>query len=218
MRTGERSRHQCAVLLTLTLAATLVAGIASPAAAVSGATQVNVSSLGALTDLGLGVDTLGTADLQVFPSFPQPLLFFPITGLGTGGEILHDGSGIRLFASAVPSLYVDLENFVIGATQLTGDVMSSTGVDVMGAPIFDYQACSPGAPCEGLDLTMTISGIGLNLTSTAAGVLTDVFGAPDLTGAQIGVANSTIVPEPGTALLLGGGLAGLTYVGRPRRS
>ena len=65
---------------------------------------------------------------------------------------------------------------------------------------------------------MTISGIGLNLTSTAAGVLTDVFSAPDLTGALIGVANSTIVPEPGTAILLGSGLAGLAYVGRPRRS
>ena len=44
------------------------------------------------------------------------------------------------------------------------------------------------------------------------------FGAPDLTGAPIGVANSTIVPEPGTAILLGGGLAGLAFLGRPRRS
>ena len=218
MRIRVRSMRQRFALLSSVVATAFAVGSAAPAAAVSGATQVNVSSLGALTDLGLGVDTLGTADLVVLPSFPQPILFFPITGLGAGGEILHDGSGIRLFANAMPSLYVDLENFVIGASQLTGDVMSSTGIDVGGAPIFDFQACTPGAPCEGLDLTMTISGIGLNLTETAAGVLGSVFGAPDLTGAPIGVANSTIVPEPGTALLFGGGLAGLAYVGRPRRA
>jgi PEP-CTERM motif len=60
-------------------------------------------------------------------------------------------------------------------------------------------------------------GLTLNLTSTAAGAFTTVFGAPNLTGAVIGTAttnpivqNVAAVPEPGVWIMM---IAGFLIVG-----
>jgi hypothetical protein len=62
---------------------------------------------------------------------------------------------------------------------------------------------------------VTAGGIELNISADLAGALTAVFGAPNLTGVQFGLANTapSAVPLPASALLL---LAGLGALGAAR--
>jgi len=62
-------------------------------------------------------------------------------------------------------------------------------------------------------VTLTATGIGtVNLNWSTSGPALDFFG---VTGGQP-AASFTITPEPGTALLVGLGLAGITFAGRRR--
>ncbi|MEM9342076.1 MAG: VPLPA-CTERM sorting domain-containing protein [Pseudomonadota bacterium] len=170
----------------------LATGAAQAASIVGGETTVAVTA--PLGDLGLGGAPFGTAtaDGGVFA--------FPVTG-GTSDSsgllIEHDGSGVTLFTLDInDTSAVTVGNFLIDTAQAT------VFGDVLGGP-------------SGLDLfsfgTVDSSGIGLNITSTLAGALTDIFGAPDLAGVEFGVANTSpsVVPLPASALLMLGGLGAL---------
>ena len=206
----------------LTAAALTLAGAASaqevpegadeegPVAIVGGATTVDVTA--PLGDLGLAAAPFGsaTADGGAFT--------FPITGGQTGMDGLlveHEGSGVTLSALADPSIAVTVGNFVIDLTidtpegGLFGDVIGGAE----GLPLFDFGEA-------------TEAGLPLFVSGTLAGALSDVFGAPDLTGAEFGVAATAPVfesaaapapiPVPASLPLLAASLIGLGLVARRR--
>jgi hypothetical protein len=212
-------RHRIPFLLFY-LAALVVgsAGIgqATPITTVNGSTQLNVTSFGALTGLGVTVAPAGTAQVVTVPSLPSPIVFYPVTSVDLdSGEIFHVGAVLDLTTTAT----VSLSDFVVdaGAGLVFANVDRPSDADLMSAAIFSInKSCSVADPCLGLDGTSTISGLELTLTSAAAGILVADLGIADLTGASVAVANSsfTLVPEPSTGLLT---LTGLMILGLTRR-
>ena len=172
----------------------------------TGATEIHVTSFGTLTDgLGLTVGLTGNFQLVEIDTLPSPYVFYEITSVDLDlGRVYHEGVGLELGAGGTT---VALENFIVdtGVSAVFADV-TAPGLMVADAPVFDVVPCAPDG-CMGLDGTLTVSGLGLNLSETAAGVLSAAFGVDDLTGTPIGVANSSIlVPEPALLSLLGLGL------------
>ncbi|WP_299500221.1 VPLPA-CTERM sorting domain-containing protein [uncultured Roseobacter sp.] len=193
-KSTERMNEMRKLLLTLGLGLALATGAANAATINGGETTVTVTA--PLTTLGLGGAPFGTATAT------GATFTFPITGGSTAGgglEILHDGSGVTLFTlDTTDDVEVTVGNFVIDtlAETVFGDVIGGpTGLD-----LFSFGTAQ--------------GGIGLEITGTLAGALTSIFNAPDLTGAQFGVANTSPeiapVPLPASALLL---LAGFGMFG-----
>lgn len=176
------------------------AGTVKAAPIFGGLTTVEVTA--DLTSLGLGGAPFGSATVS------GAVFSFPITGgSATSGdlEILHDGSGVTLFTlDPLDATEVTVGNFVIDTAAAT------VFGDVIGGPT-DLDLFSFGA---------ATGGIGLDITETLAGALTINFGAPDLTGAQFGIANTApeVVPLPASAVLLLAGLAGLGALRRVKPS
>lgn len=173
-----------------------IAGGASAATISSGKTQVTVTAdLGGLGLTGAPFGT-ATADGATFT--------FPITGgtVDATAVIEHDGSGVTLTAAADADTSVTVGNFVIDTS------VNTIFGDVIGGP----------AGLDLFNLGAADGGIGVNISATLAGALTSIFGAPDLTGAQFGVATTAPetapVPVPASALLL---LTGLGAAGAMRR-
>jgi hypothetical protein len=194
---------------------------ATPVGVVNGATQLNVTSFGTLTSLGITISPGGTAEVISIPALPSPIVFYDVTSVDldpSSTQIFHVGSVLDLTRDANT---VSLSNFLIDATQglVFADVLA-TGFDANAAVFSISKACSVADPCSGLDGTATIDGLELQLTSAAGGLLADQLSIADLTGSVIAVANSsfTPVPEPGTALLMALGLGGLSAAGRRPRS
>jgi hypothetical protein len=216
------------ILLSVTTAFGLLLGFqgaasATPIGVLNGATQLNVTSFGTLTNgLGVTVSPGGTAQVVSIPSLPSPIVFYDVTSVDldpASTEIFHVGSVLDLMTTNT----VSLRNFIIDATSgfVLADVFSSPSVDLQGAAILAInKACSVSDPCIGLDGTTTIIGFELTLTAAAAGILSQELGIPDLTGAVFAVANSsfTPIPEPGTAVLAFSGLAILGVAARRQRS
>jgi hypothetical protein len=187
-------------LLMIGLVCLGVTAKATPIGIAGGITTVNLDAgtVGALVGLGLTPSAVGSASLNGL------IAQFPITGGfidAPNAQIAHDGSGLR-FASV--SNAVELRNFLINV-DLSGPTGVITGTFVNGATTLN-------------DVPFFQIGAGLQLTlrSEAAGALTAVFGAPDLTGAVIGTASTDPqpVPEPGTwAMTLSaiGGVAVMRY-------
>lgn len=188
----------------------LVAGAALGFAGAAGAATIaptgvtTVEVTAPLGDLGLGAAPTGTATVDA--TGPDPAFAFPITG-GTATEsaltILHDGSGVELFASADATISATVGNFVIDTAT---DTVSG---DVNGAPggvLFDFG-------------TVSEAGIELTVATLLSDSLTAVFGAPSLEGATFGIATTeaAVVPIPAALPLLAGGLAILGMIGRRRR-
>jgi hypothetical protein len=157
-----------------------------------------------LGGLGLSGAPFGTATADVSGEFP--VFAFPITNgtidTVTGNALFaHDGSGVTLSAGSISAT---VGNFLIQTE--TGTVFG----DLIDAVTGDSAAS--GLALFSFGTSTARSGIELLISSTLAGALTSVFGAPDLTGAQFGFATPDLVPVPVPAagvLLLGGlGLLG----------
>ena len=187
----------------LTSAASAVALWTTPASAAvvtGGTTDVTLTAAPTLTDLGLTAAPTGTAtvstDMEGIPTFTFPVTGGSIDDMSGTALLFHNGSGI-LFTAGDNSLSIG--DFVIdtGSALVLGNA-SANGSALGVVPLFDIGA-----------------GTSLFLTADAAGAFTSVFGAPDLTGVNVGFArvNATTaaVPEPGTwmRLLLGFGGIGM---------
>lgn len=191
--------HVCTLLATATFA---VLAISSPANAqqnvTGGTTDVTLTAAPDLAALGLAAAPTGTATVALDGS-GIPTFTFPITGgsIDAFGNalIFHDGSGI-LFSAGSNSLGIG--SFVIDTEALlvSGDVLAN-GADLGSVGLFTIG-----------------SGTSLSLTADAAGAFTSIFGAPDLTGLNVGYAQvnaqTAPVPEPGTWMMM---LAGLGVTG-----
>jgi hypothetical protein len=182
-------------------------------------TIVLLTSAGLLSSVGISVAPTGSAAVALDIA-GRPEALFPITGgdvVGLTGTIEHDGSGLVL---AQGGTELPLGNFLIDTTQLLlfGDT------PLGNVPLFDIGLCTnlagTAGECIDGDGSVLLDGFKLSLTQTAAGALTQVFGLPDLTGTQIGVAriDVRVVPEPGTLALVGLGLAAVAARGRKSRS
>jgi len=200
----------CGAALAAALGASAAQATALPIT--GGVTAVTLTSAPTLASVGLGVAPQGTATVSP-GSDGTPLAYFPVTGgaIDTGsfaGTIEHDGSGLALSDA---SITLNLTDFVIDtvALTLTGNAAFGTTA-IPGVPLFNIGFSSN-----------PVSPFSLTLTAAAAGALTAVFGLPDLTGLEIGTANTipitTAVPEPATYATLIGGLALLGGVLKRRR-
>lgn len=195
--------------LAASLAAPQVQAQALPI--VGGTTAVTLTSAPTLTSVGLAVSPLGSATVSPGSS-GIPIAYFGVTGgsIDTdsfAGLIEHEGSGLSLSAGGAT---IELANFVIdtSALLLSGDVtIGATTLDDVG--LLDIGLT--GSPFTPFSLT---------LTAAAAGALSSVFGVGDLTGFELGVANTlpitAAVPEPATYLSFLGGL-GLVGAALQRR-
>jgi hypothetical protein len=143
-----------------------------------GATTVtlNQDTIGAVIDLGLtpgavapGVLGMSDDDLQAA---------FPIVGNLKGGVIKHTG-GLSLSAGGT---VLTLTNYFIDLRDAENPILTAlaavNGDEVGRVTLFDLGAAAPQSGCAA-----TAS---LSLDAQAAGALTAVFGAPDLTGADFG--------------------------------
>ena len=197
-------RHLARILAASGLALVAVAQPASAAEVLAGTTSVTLTAAPTLSGLGLSAGPTGSASVTVdgsgFPTFG-----FPITGGtiddGTGAAVLfHGGSGI-LFSGGTSTL--EIGNFVIdtNAALVSGNA-TANGSALGAVPLFSIGA-----------------GTSLLLTSEAAGAFTTVFGAPDLTGTNVGFATvAAAVPEPGTWLMMILGFGAIGYALRRRNS
>lgn len=204
---------------SLALAAAL--GMASAGAGTANATPVppggftlvEVTAINAI--LPLDPQVIAPAEAGVL--FGATFLRFPITEItgpfGSPTTILHTG-GISL--SNGPTT-VTFENFLIdtGAGKLFAEVNDS---GVSDFPLFDLVACSGLGTCPVGGASSILTGIGLNLTPAASSALLEFLGANLPAGTPFGIVKqvTVVVPEPGTALLLFSGLAGLAYASRRR--
>ena len=165
----------------LAAASTLALVAAAPASAASltqgkarGVTTVTLDAgtVGALGGLGLSLGVLRPAgsDLSVLK------VAFPITGNTKSGVVSHTG-GLSFSAGgttvALTNYQIDLGSGVLSANAaVNGDSVGRIGFLDLGA-VTTPQGCDASAP--------------LALNADAAAALTAVFGAPNLTGAPVGV-------------------------------
>ncbi|MGB3722607.1 MAG: hypothetical protein WA979_07295 [Pacificimonas sp.] len=181
-----------------------------------GETRVAVTA--DLAGLGLTAGLLGDATLV---DTDVLTVSFPITGgeldADLAGQILHEGSGVSLTGGDV---ILNLENFIIDTTasSIFGDVsFGDTSLEDVALFSFDLSMLGDDDAIDDLD----DPDIELFFTAASAGVLTDLFAAPDLTGATFGFAATApeiaaAVPAPGAFGLLGLGILAIGVARRRR--
>lgn len=172
--------------------------------------------------VGVATDVEVTADLAGLGLTPAPfgsatatgaIFTFPVTGgtldsISGAALIEHNGSGVALTAGAISAF---IGNFLIDTSAATvfGDGAVLGGAGFLGAPLFTF---GDGSALPGIELL---------ITGTLAGVLSGVFGAPDLTGATFGYARPDLaavpIPAAGWLLLTGLGALGARSLRRRRQ-
>ena len=201
------------------VAAFLITPVAAQALpVVDGETRVVVTA--DLAGLGLTPSLLGTANLV---SAAPLTVSFPITGgeldLDTlVGQIRHDGSGLSLEAGGNT---ISFTNFIIDTTNplVTADYLFNGNLVANGGSLFSFDLSSVTI-AELTDLAAPA--LALFFTDASASFLTEVFGAPDLTGAQFGlvaigpVLGLVEVPAPTAFALFGLSALGLAAARRRR--
>ncbi|MEM7471018.1 MAG: VPLPA-CTERM sorting domain-containing protein [Pseudomonadota bacterium] len=189
-----------ALSLALPLMATAAAG-ASVFNLIGNQTTVSVTA--DLAGLGLTPGTTGTATANGAD------FSFGITGgsvdLGTGEALIeHDGSGVSLTDGTSTAT---VGNFFIDTAAGT---ISGTLNDAIDDVVFFTLGNS------------TADGIQVLISSALGGALTDVFGAPNLTGAQFGLANVDLqvapIPLPAGLPLLVAGIAAFGLIRRKQNA
>ena len=137
------------------------------------AVALDASTIGAVEGLGLTPAAIAPGTLNA----SAPSASFPIVGPSRHGLIYHVG-GLS-FSTATTTL--SLRDYVINTTTGVLTAFASVNGSAVGRiNLFDLGAAPAQAGCAA-----TAS---LSLDSAAAGALTKVFNAPDLTGANFGVA------------------------------
>ena len=173
--------------------------------------ETTVSVVAPLSTLGLGAAPTGTATLDT--SGARPLFAFDITGgtVDTSGNALieHEGSGVQLFALADTTIFAEVGDFLIDT--FAGTVSGTVNGAGAGTVLFNFGES-------------TRFGIVLEISSDLAAALAGVFGAPDLTGARFGYANTdpqigpAPIPLPATLPLLAAGLLVAGLAARRRKA
>ena len=167
-----------AIAAVVTLALSVTAGSANaitPKGQARGATTVtlNTVTIGAVVGLGLTPAALAPGVLGGDPLQAS----FAIVGNSKGGIIKHTG-GLSLTAGnkslALTNYYINTNTGVLTAEA------ALNGTSLGRIPLFDLGSAPAKAGCAAT--------AELTLTNAAAGALTAIFDAPDLTGADFGTA------------------------------
>ena len=154
--------------------------------------------------------TNNTAAVQTFifsVTLPVSITFGPpsfIKGSISGSATDNNGNGVTLATSGGISLYQALIDGGVVRTLHDDPFSASTGLAFDTAPVSLANFGIPIAESEGV---ATLSDIGITLRFTLT---------PGDSAAFTSVFNVEPIPEPGTAILLAVGLAGLARMGRPR--
>ena len=177
-KTVQRLVAATAIAAVAVLAVSSIAGASvQPSGKARGATTVtlNQDTIGAVVGLGLTPAPITPGVLGMDGDALKAS--FPIVGNLKGGIIKHTG-GLSLSAGGTT---LTLTNYFIDTNEGVLTAMAAVNGDEVGRlPLFDLGGAPAQDGCAG-----TAS---LSLSGDAADALTMVFGAPDLTGADFGIA------------------------------
>jgi hypothetical protein len=172
-----------------------------------------------LDNLGVDVTPLGDTTVDALGRFLLPITEATVEVNPLGGEVEHEGSGLR-FGFGGASLDVDNLEFDFDHLRVTGEVTLGSITALLG--IFNIVPCI-GGECTAPGGMVPITGFGLFLRQEAEEKFESFFGDRRFdVGDQIALANMELkvadgppVPEPTLLMLLGLALAGMAVVRRP---